>query len=117
MKTVLRAAATAVASIQSAVRSAPTPATPAQVTTLADRLVLEDDIRIQMHLLLICVPPDDSHRLRRRIQRADLGGLWYLRSELVGLIAGVRGEVHARAKVAALDSWFRRGGSFLRLPG
>lgn len=118
MKTVLRAAATAVASIQTAVRSVPVrPAPAAEVTSLAGRLALEDDIRIQMHLLLICVPPDDSHRLRRRIQLADLESLWYLRSELVAAIARVRGEVQARTRVAGLDTWFRRGGSFLHVAG
>ncbi|HEY1228433.1 MAG TPA: hypothetical protein VGF26_14045 [Ramlibacter sp.] len=118
MRTVLRAAASAVASLQSAVRGAPVRlAPPAGATSLAGRKVLEADIRIQMQLLLICVPPDDSMRLRRRIELADLEGLWYLRSELVAAIAGVRGEAHARTRVAGLDSWFKRGGTFLRVAG
>ena len=116
MRTVLRAAASAVASLQSAVRGAPARlAPPAGATSLAGRKALEDDIRIQMQLLLICVPPDDSQRLRRRIELADLDGLWYLRSELVAAIAGARGEAHARSRVAGLDSWFKRGGTFLRV--
>lgn len=118
MKTVLRAAATAVASLHTAVRGVPNRAVPAAADMpLSARRTLEDDIRIQMHLLLICVPPDDSQRLRRRIQLADLEGLWYLRSELVAAVAGVRGEAQARAQVAGLDGWFRRGGASLRLAG
>ena len=118
MKTVLRAAASAVASLQTAVRSVPARLGPtAEAMSLAGRKSLEDDIRIQMELLLICVPPDDSMRLRRRIELADLEGLWYLRSELVAAIAGVRGEAHARTRVAGLDSWFKRGGTFLRVAG
>lgn len=118
MKTILRAATAAVAAFQTAVRSAPVrQVQPPQAPPLAERKALEEDIRIQMHLLLICVAPDVSHRLRSRIQLADLEGLWYLRSELVAAIAGVRGEAHARSRVAGLDGWFRRGGSFLGAAG
>lgn len=118
MKPVLHAAAAAVATIRTAVRRAPPrPAEMPANRSLAGRKTLEDDLRIQMHLLLICVAPDASQRLRRRIQRADLEGLWYLRSELVAAIARVRGEAHARSQVAGLDGWFRRGGSFLGAAG
>lgn len=118
MKPVLRAAAAVVATMRTAVRRAPPPlAEVPQEGALAGRKALEDDVRIQMHLLLICVAPDASHKLRRRIQLADLEGLWYLRSELVAAIARVRGEAHARSQVAGLDGWFRRGGAFLGVAG
>lgn len=116
MKTVLRAAASAVASIQTAVRSMPGRSQPAaDGRSIVVRKGLEDEIRMQMHLLLICVSPDTSHRLLRRIQLADLEGLWYLRSDLVATLAAVRGEAQARAQVATLDARFKRGGAFLRL--
>lgn len=118
MRTVLRAAAAAVASIQAVVRGAPGRAAPAaQVQSLARRKALEDDIRMRMHLLLICVSAEASHGLRCRIQSADLQSLWYLRSELVATLAAVRGEAQARAQVAGLDRRFRHGGAFLRLAG
>ena len=117
MKTVLRAAATAVASLHTAVRGVPNRVPTAADMPLPARMALEDDIRIQMHLLLICVPPEDSHRLRCRIQGADLEGLWYLRSELLAAVAGVRGEAQARAQVTGLDGWFRRRDPSLRLAG
>lgn len=117
MKTVLRAAATAVASIQTAmVRGMPgrTAAAPDGRSIVA-RKGLEDEIRMQMHLLLMSVSPELSHRLLRRIQLADLEGLWYLRSDLVAALASARGEAQARAQVATLDARFKRGGAFLRL--
>lgn len=116
MKTVLRAAATAVASIQTAVRSVPGRTAPApEGRSVVARKGLEDEIRMQMHLLLVCVPPESSHRLRRRIHLADLEGLWYLRADLVSTLAAVRGEAQARSQVAMLDARFTRGGAFLRL--
>lgn len=116
MKTVLRAVATAVASIQTAVRTAPRRTAPAlDGRSVVARKSLEDEIRMQMRLLLICVSPERSHRLVRRIQLADLEGLWYLRSDVLATIAAVRGEAQARSQVALLDARFKRGGPFLRL--
>lgn len=116
MNTVLRAVATVMASIQTAVRSKPASTAPkTDGRSVGARKGLEDEIRMQMHLLLVCVPPAVSCRLLRRIQLADLEGLWYLRSDLVATLASARGEAHARAQVATLDARFKRGGAFLRL--
>lgn len=59
--------------------------------------------------MLSLVEEDGSERaekLARRIRYADLEALWFMRGELMGLLARNFGEVAARAKLEGLSAMF-----------
>jgi hypothetical protein len=64
-----------------------------------------EDIRGSM-LALIGEDMEKPH-VKRRIQYAgDVQGLWYLRGDLMAVLAGRHGEAEARAKLAAINDMF-----------
>ena len=71
-----------------------------------ETLTLED---VRAAMLDMAGPPaDDSALLVRRIRYApDPQALWFLRSELMGLMARKEGEAMARTKLEMLSDMFR----------
>ncbi len=74
-------------------------------STLGDRI---EDIREAMLELL----PDDELRrfpqVTRRIRYAgDVQALWYLRGDLMAILAGEHGEAEARRRIGDLTRMFR----------
>lgn len=68
-----------------------------------------EQIRSSMLELLLSCPPEASASLQRRIRFAvDVQALWFLRSELMALLARSCGEVQAREKVTALSPGFHQ---------
>ena len=66
-----------------------------------------DDVRSLM-LEMIGKPTDDSAILVRRIRyAADPQALWFMRSELMGLLARKEGEMAARVKLELISDMFR----------
>ena len=47
-----------------------------------------------------------AEKLARRIRYADLEALWFMRGELMGLLARTHGEVAARERLEGLSSLF-----------
>jgi hypothetical protein len=64
-----------------------------------------DDIREAM---LALVDDDDDHpHVKRRIRYSlDIQALWYLRGDLMSILAGKHGELAARAKLTAINEMF-----------
>ena len=76
------------------------PATAPPTTTM-------DEIRAEM-LDMVGPPTEDTAPLVRRISYAgDPQALWFMRSELMGLIARREGEAVARVKLEMLSEMFR----------
>lgn len=66
-----------------------------------------DDIRLAM-LEMVGKPTEPTMPLVRRIRYAmDPQALWFLRSELMGLLARREGEAMARTKLEVLSDMFR----------
>ena len=75
-------------------------------TTRDPQLTL-DDIRVTM-LEMVGPPSDATVGLVRRIRyAADPQALWFIRSELMGLLARNEGEAVARAKIELVSDMFR----------
>jgi hypothetical protein len=65
-----------------------------------------DEVRQEMLDLVATCPPDAGASLQRRLRFADAQGLWFMRSELMALLARTRGEVAAREAVTGLSLRF-----------
>jgi hypothetical protein len=66
-----------------------------------------DDIRGRMHALAESVGGERSQQVVRRIRYAsDVESLWFIRSELMALLAGMLGEVAALEEVDAISDMF-----------
>ena len=66
-----------------------------------------EDIRQNMLEMLVVDSGERSMRLARRIRYAsDLESLWFMRGELMGLLARTHGEAAAFEKVEELSSMF-----------
>jgi hypothetical protein len=66
-----------------------------------------DDIRHRMHALADSVGGERSQQVVRRIRYAsDVEALWFIRSELMALLAGVMGEAAALEEVDAISDMF-----------
>ena len=64
-----------------------------------------EDIRDSMLALLD--DDEENPHVKRRIRYAgDVQGLWYLRGDLMSVIAGRDGEAAARAKLTAINEMF-----------
>jgi hypothetical protein len=64
-----------------------------------------EDIREAM-LALIEGDEDHPHVKRRIRYSLDVQGLWYLRGDLMSMLAGKHGEAVARAKLTAINEMF-----------
>lgn len=66
-----------------------------------------DDIRDAMLKLVSETPdPSDRHIVRRIRYAVDVHALWYLRGDLMALLAGRHGEAVAREKIEDLTELF-----------
>lgn len=64
-----------------------------------------DDIRDSM--LALAEDDEDNAQVKRRIRYAiDVQTLWYLRGDLMAVLAGRYGEVAARAKLSSINDMF-----------
>jgi hypothetical protein len=64
-----------------------------------------EDIRDSM-LALLGDDPEQPHILRRIRYSLDVQALWYLRGDLMSVLAGRHGEAAARAKLTAINEMF-----------
>lgn len=80
-------------------------------TPEATHSVLEDateDVRESMLAALGASAPQNFPQIVRRIRYAsDINSLWYLRGELMAILAGQFGEVEARNRVASITAQFK----------
>jgi hypothetical protein len=68
---------------------------------------LKDIRRAMLECLIEAHPGDELTRLRARIMySADADGLWYLRSDIMNLLAGKHGETFARERLVLLTGMF-----------
>jgi hypothetical protein len=66
-----------------------------------------DDVRRRMHELAISVSGERAQQVVRRIRYAsDVEALWFIRSELMALLAGELGEAAALEEVDAISDMF-----------
>lgn len=64
-----------------------------------------EDIRDSM--LALVEDDEDKPHVKRRIRYAiDVQALWYLRGDLMSVLAGRHGEVAARAKLSSINEMF-----------
>lgn len=77
-------------------------------TTTAVEVSIEDIRQAMLQLALAAAAPDDRVTLvARRIRYAvDVQALWYLRGDLVGLLAGGLGEAAALERIEAVNDLF-----------
>jgi hypothetical protein len=76
------------------------------VSTIIERVTVED-IRAQMQQLAESVAGERSEQVMRRIRYAsDVEALWFIRSELMALLAGSRGEAAALEAIDAISDMF-----------
>ena len=74
-------------------------------TTLDSRM---EDIRESMLDLLGTSGPRDFPQVTRRIRYAgDVQSLWYLRGDLMAVLASLHGEAQARSHIQSLTDMFR----------
>jgi len=66
-----------------------------------------DGIRAQMTAALEPVGDAGAATLARRIRHADAGCLWYLRSDLMQVLAARHGEAQARERLAPITGAFQ----------
>ncbi len=67
-----------------------------------------EDIRESMLALLGDKAPKEFPQITRRIRYAsDVQALWYLRGDLMGILASIHGETVARKKVAVITAQFQ----------
>jgi len=64
-----------------------------------------EEIRESM-LALVDGETDKPHVIRRIRYAVDVQGLWYLRGDLMSLLAGRYGEAVARSKISAINDMF-----------
>ncbi|MDB5882173.1 MAG: hypothetical protein JWP43_2051 [Ramlibacter sp.] len=67
-----------------------------------------EDIRESMLLVLGETGPSQFPHITRRIRYAnDVQSLWYLRGDLMAVLAAIHGEVTAREKISSLTGQFQ----------
>jgi hypothetical protein len=80
---------------------------PAEPPSTLIEAVTMDDIRERMHALAQSVGGERSQQVVRRIRYAsDVEALWFIRSELMALLAGRLGEAAALDEVDAISDLF-----------
>jgi hypothetical protein len=67
-----------------------------------------EDIREAMLAAIAETGADRAPQLTRRVRyAADVQGLWYLRGDLMALMASTHGEAEARARIEVLSHMFK----------
>lgn len=80
---------------------------PATVPSSVDELYGIEDIRKKMLDLASTVPDEESAAARRRIRYADdVETLWFIRGELMGLLARTHGEAAALEQIERVSDMF-----------
>lgn len=74
--------------------------------TSDDTLLRTEGIRQTMLSMVELDGSERAEKLARRIRYADLEALWFMRGELMGMLARSHGEVAARDKVDRLGAMF-----------
>jgi hypothetical protein len=81
--------------------------TPSEPPSTLIEAVTLDDIRGRMHALAHSVGNERSQQVVRRIRYAsDVEALWFIRSELMALLAGELGEAAALDEVDSISDMF-----------
>lgn len=75
-------------------------------TSGIDEVTQTENVRQTMLALVELDGDGRAEKLARRIRYADLEALWFMRGELMGLLARTHGEMTAREKVEGLGSMF-----------
>lgn len=71
-----------------------------------DETTRTEDIRQSMLGLVELDGSERAEKLARRIRYADLEALWFMRGELMGMLARSHGEVAARERLHVLSTMF-----------
>lgn len=83
--------------------------TTAKPPTVAEQEDIVEEIRNRMVAMAQVDPSETGRALVRRIRyAADVHGLWFIRSELMALLAHTHGEAVARERLERLGELFAR---------
>ncbi|MBE7368311.1 hypothetical protein [Ramlibacter pallidus] len=72
----------------------------------SDHSLRTENIRQTMLAMVDMDGSDRAEKLARRIRYADLEALWFMRGELMGLLARTHGEMAAREQLEGLGALF-----------
>lgn len=72
----------------------------------SDHALRTENIRQTMLAMVDLDGSERAEKLARRIRYADLEALWFMRGELMGLLARSRGELAAREQLEGLSGLF-----------